>query len=461
MIRPHTPAGRSPIDTERDTAPAIGRRTLLGGTLAAGLGLTAAACSPGSAGRPGQQTAPKEGDGGAQGYDGPAVELAFWHGLTGGDGPIMKQLTDRFTEEFPKITIKQQAIAWDQYYEKLPAAVSQGKGPDIAIMHIDRVATNAARQVIQPLDDVNKALGLGEGDYVPIAWRGGQYDNKHWSVPLDVHCAGLYYNTKTMEKVGLDPEQPPTTADEYLNALDKAKSKGIQGMWVSALSASGLLAQTLVYQFGGRMVADDGSAVEFASDAGVQAVDWLKMLIKEGYSPAKAAADGDVVSFQNDKSLFMFNGSWMVTPLNDVKKLEWDATVVPNIGGTQAVWSGSHQMVLPANKGGDENKSEAGRVFLNWLSKHSLDWADAGQVPARNDVRENAKFADKGPVVDFAKQLDYIHFTPPVPGITDCLVDWAPAVNAAMLGKKETKAALEAAQAKGNKILEQNKKKYG
>ena len=452
-------AAPGPGRTGRAAPSQFGRRSLLGGAVAAGFGLVAA-CGPGSSGRPGQ-AAPK-GDGGSEGYSGPAVELAFWHGLTGGDGPIMKELTARFSKEFPKITIKQQAIAWEQYYEKLPAAVSQGKGPDIAIMHIDRVPTNAARRVIQPLDDVNDALGLGEGDYVPIAWQAGQYDGQHWSVPLDIHCAGLYYNKKTMEKVGLDPENPPTDEDEYLSALDAAKSKGVQGMWVSALSAPGLLCQTLLYQFGGQMVAKDGSALEFASDAGIKAVEWLKMLIKEGYSPPKAAADGDVVSFQNDKSLFMFNGSWMVTPLNDVKKLEWGAAVVPNIGGTDAVWSGSHQMVLPDNRGGaDKNRSDAGRVFLNWLSKHSLDWADAGQVPARNDVREDPKFADKGPVVEFAKQLDYINFTPPIPGITDCLVDWAPAVSAAMLGQKDTATALGEAQEKGNKILQQNKEKYG
>ena len=330
----HSFSAPGPGRTGRAAASLLGRRALLGGAVAAGFGLVAA-CSPGSSGRPGQ-TAPK-GDGGSEGYSGPAVELAFWHGLTGGDGPIMKDLTARFTKEFPKITIKQQAIAWEQYYEKLPAAVSQGKGPDIAIMHIDRVPTNAARRVIQPLDDVNDALGLGEGDYVPIAWQAGQYDGQHWSVPLDIHCAGLYYNKKTMEKVGLDPETPPTNEEEYLSALDAAKSKGVQGMWVSALSAPGLLCQTLLYQFGGQMVAKDGSALEFGSEAGIKAVEWLKMLIKEGYSPPKAAADGDVVSFQNDKSLFMFNGSWMVTPLNDVKKLEWGAAIVPNIGGTDAV----------------------------------------------------------------------------------------------------------------------------
>jgi multiple sugar transport system substrate-binding protein len=454
-------AGAEPQQTER-TASLLGRRALLGGAVAAGVGL-AAACSPGSSGRPGQQAAPKGDDGGAKGYDGPAVELAFWHGLTGGDGPIMKQLTDNFTKEFPNVTIKQQPIAWEQYYEKLPAAAQQGKGPDIAIMHADRVSTNAARQVIQPLDDINKALGLGEDDYIPLAWQAGQYNNQHWSVPLDIHCGCLYYNTKMMEKVGLDPEAPPTNMDEMMQALETAKSKGVQGMWVTTGNGpGGPFGQTLIYQFGGTMVSDDGTKIGFGEQPAVEAVEWMKSLIKDGYSPAKAAADGDVVSFQNDKALFMFNGSWMVTPLNEVKKLEWKGTGVPNIGGTQAVWSGTHQMIMPNNRGAaDENKTKAARAFLYWLSTHSLDWADAGQVPARNDVREDPKFAEKGPVVEFAKQIDYLKFTPPVPGIADCFVDFAPAVSSALLGQKDTATALGEAAERGQRILEQNQEKYG
>ncbi len=444
------------------THPQLGslsRRGLLGGALGAAATLGLSACGAGSSGRPGQQQS-VSGDGGKSGYDGPDVTLAYWHGLTGGDGPIMKKLTDAFTKEHPTIKITTTPIAWAQYYEKLPAAVSQGKGPDVAIMHADTLATNAARQVVQPLDDVAKALGLAEADFAPIAWRAGQYKDQRYSIPLDIHPAGLYYNKTVMEKVGLDPEKPPTTGDELLTMLDTAKSKGVQGMWVSAISANGLLAQTILYQYGGRMVADDGSSLEFASDAAVSAINWLKDLIKNGYSPDKAAGDGDYVSFNNDKAMFMFNGPWMVTPLNGNKKLKWGAAPVPNIGGTQATWAGSHQFVLPRQTKVDENKSKASRVFLNWMSQQSLGWADAGMVPARNDVRATDEFAQKGPVTEFAKELDYIKFVPPIPGVADTLVEWAPAVNLAMLGKKDTKTALTEAQEKGNKILAQNQKKY-
>ncbi len=444
----------------------ISRRGLLGGAIGVAAGLGLAACSPGSAGKPGQ-AASAPGAGGAQGYDGPPVELAYWNGLTGGDGPIMKKMMQKFNSEHPNIKVSMTAIAWADYYQKLPAAVSNGKGPDIGIMHEYSLATNAARQVLQPLDDVATALDMKEDDFSPIVWGAGLYKGPkdqapvRYGLPLDLHPAGLYYNKTVLEKLGEDPEKAPTTGDELMAILDKAKSKGIQGMWTSALSVYGLEWQTLVYQYGGRMVNDDGLTAGFGDEAGIKALTWWKNLIEEGHSPKNAAADGNYVSFNNDKAVFMINGPWMTTPLNDNKKLKWGAAPVPQIGDSLQTWSGAHHFVLPRQTQPDQNKAIASRVFVNWMSKQSLTWATAGMVPARKSVRESPEFAQLGAVTQFAKELDYVNFVPAVPGIQDIDQVRNAAVSEAVLGKKDIATALGEGAEKANKILAANAKKYG
>jgi multiple sugar transport system substrate-binding protein len=439
---------------------AISRRGLLAGALGTAVAVGLAGCGAGSAGTPGQQQS-VAGGGGAEGYDGPNVELAFWNGLTGGDGPIMQKLVDSFNKEHPNIAVKQTRIIWAEFYQKVPAAVSNGKAPNIAIMHADTLATNAARQVLQPLDDVASALQLTEADFAAIAWNGGVYKEKRYGIPLDIHPAGLYYNQTVMEKAGLDPEKPPTTGDELMAMLDACKSKGIQGMWTSAVNANDLPGQTLLYQFGGKMVNDDGATVGWDGEAGVKAISWLKALVEQGHSPKNAANDAPSTAFQSDKAAFMINGPWMTTPLSENTKLKWKAAPVPNIGGELATWAGSHQFVLPRQIQADENKQIASRVFVNWISQQSLSWADAGMVPARNEVRESPEFAQKGAVTEFAKELDYIRFVPPIPGVADQRPEWDIAVSKAMLGKQETAAALAEGGQKANKILAANLKKYG
>lgn len=439
----------------------VSRRTFLGlaGGTAVGVGLSA--CSPGSASVPGSNASPT-GAGGAEGYTGPEVTLNFWNGFTGGDGPIMKKLVQQFTTEHENIKISMNTMQWADYYAKLPSAVSAGKGPEIAIMHVDSVATNAARRVIQPLDDVATALNLTEADFAPVPWKAGIFNNQRYAIPLDVHPLGFFYNKTVMEKGGLDPEKPPTNADEYATALDALKSKGIEGHWATPFPFTGsMTVQSLLWQFGGELFAPDASTVTWADEPGVKALTWFSDLVKNSHSPGKIAQDADIVALQNGKNAFNWNGIWTLNTLTEQSKLQWGVAPLPNIGGKPAAWAGSHQFVLPTLKTPDENKSTAARVFLNWISQQSLEWAKAGQVPARNSVRDSSEFAALTGQAALAAQINDLHFPPTVPGISDAFAEWEKALNESVLGAKTPQAALSDAAGRADKILAANKQKYG
>jgi multiple sugar transport system substrate-binding protein len=202
----------------------------------AGAGLALAGCGGGPQNNPAVQGG---AGGGGKTYDGPKVDLEFWNGFTGGDGPYMRQLVEEFSSQHDNINVKMNTVEWVNYYEKVPAAVRSGQGPDVGIMHADQLATNAARAVIIPLDDVANALGLKEGDFAPVVWNAGIYNNQRYGIPLDMHPFGLYYNKTLMEKAGLDPNKPPQTSEEYEAALQEFKKSGIQGSWVSPFLFTG------------------------------------------------------------------------------------------------------------------------------------------------------------------------------------------------------------------------------
>lgn len=441
----------------------LSRRALLTLAGAGGLTATLAGCGGGSSPRDAASSsaASPSGDGGASGYTGPNVALAFWNGFTGGDGPTMKALVEKFNGEHKNIAVTMTTMQWADYYTKLPTAVTSGKGPDIGIMHVDSVATNAARNVIQPLDDVAAALGLKEADFAPVPWKAGIYKDKRYSIPLDVHPLGFYYNKDVMEKGGLDPEKPPTTADEYLAALDTLKGKGIQGHWASPFPfTGGLSVQALIYQFGGSLFDEAGTKVMWAEEPGVKAMTWWVDLIKKDFSPAKVDQDADYIALKNGKTAFNWNGIWQINDLKQTK-IGWGVAAIPNIGGTPAAWAGSHQFVLPVQKTPDENKAQAARVFLNWISEKSQAWAEAGQIPARNSARESAEFTALKEQSILATQIDHLHFLPAVPGIGDCMGEFDKALNASVLGGTDPAKALGDAAQRAQKILDANAKKYG
>ena len=434
------------------------------GFLATGLGVAAtaglAACGgSGSSGVPGSNQAPA-GDGGAAGYDGPAVTLQFWNGFTGGDGAFMKKLVTQFQTEHQNIKISMNTMQWADYYAKLPTAVSAGQGPEIAVMHVDSVATNAARRVIQPLDDVAAALKLSEADFAPVPWKAGIFQDKRYAIPLDVHPLAFYYNKTLMEQAGLDPEKPPMTADEYGAALDKLKAKGIQGHWATPFPFTGALTvQSLIWQFGGEVFSPDGKKATFADEAGIKAITWYTDLIKNGHSPSKIAQDADNVAFQNNKNAFIWNGIWNIGTLKEKASLKWGVAALPDIGGKKAAWAGSHQFVLPTLKTPDQNKSTAARVFINWISQKSLEWAKGGQVPARNEVRESAEFKALKEQATIGEQINDLHFPPALPGIGDALTEFNKGVTAAVNGT-DVQTAMSNAAGRADQILMANEKKY-
>ncbi|MEV6154384.1 ABC transporter substrate-binding protein [Nonomuraea sp. NPDC052129] len=395
-------------------------------------------------------------------YTGASVSLKFWNGFTGGDGPVMKKLVDQFNAEHQNIKVSMNVYKWEDYYAKVPAAVSAGQGPDIGIMHVDSVATNAARQVVLPLDDVANALSLTEADFSPPVWKAGVYKGARYSIPLDVHPLGFFYNKAVMKQAGLDPEQPPKTGEEYMTALEALKKAGIQGHWATPFPFTGSMQfGSLLYQNGGQHFADDAGVSRFAEDPGVQALTWLVDLVNKGYSPKNVGQDADFIALQNGKAAFNWNGIWSINTLKEIKNLEWGVAPLPQIGTKPAAWAGSHQFVVFKQRTPDQNKLTAAKVFINWISGHSLEWAKGGQVPARKSIRDGAEFAALKEQATIGTQIDYLYFPPSVAGIGDAFAAVDQAINAAILLKKSPKDALTEAAAKADKILEANRKKYG
>jgi multiple sugar transport system substrate-binding protein len=407
----------------------------------------------------GEDTAAGDADAAASTtYDGPNVELAFWNGFTGGDGPFMRDLVQQFNSEHPNIKVKMVVHQWADYYQKVPQAVQSGKGPDVGVMHVDTLATNAARNVIVPLDDLANTLKLEEGDFAKTIWDAGIYKEQRFGIPLDMHPLGFYYNADHLEQAGVDP---PTTGEELMAAMDKLKESGVeQPFWQSSTWPAHLMFMSLLWQNGGDLYNADATEATWNSPEGVEALTWMVDLVKKGYSPENVSQDADYVAFKNGKTTFHWDGIWQT---QDLKKtdLNWAVAPLPKVFGENAAWAGSHNLVITRQGSEDDNKLQAAKVFINWISEHSIEWAKAGQVPARNSVRESEEFKALKDQSTLAEQIDYVHFPPAVPGIGDAQLEMEQAVNRAVLGKQSPQQALDQAANRANQLLEQNKEKYG
>jgi len=426
---------------------------------ATGAGLLVAGCGGKSATDAAGKTSGSTGGSAFTGkYDGPNVALAYWNGFTGGDGPHMRKMVEAFNAAHKNIKVSMNTIQWADYYQKVPAAVLAKKGPDVGIMHVEQLATFAARRIILPIDDVATQLKFQESDFIPAIWKAGLVKGKRYGIPLDVHSLAMYYNTSLLAKGGV--KAPPDADPAFSSTLDKLSSAGVKNpFWMPSRWPAHLMFLSLLWQFGGEPYSEDGTKATYNSDAGKKALSWMVDQVKKGRSPRNVAIDTQYTAFKTGKDAITWDGIWQILDLAAVNSLKWDMSFLPKIGDESAVWANSHNFVLYPQT--DNNKTQASKVFIDYISKQSLEWARSGMIPARNSVREGAEFK-KLPQAKVAQQVDKMHFLPQIAGIGDVGAQTLElAVNKAVLLQQAPAAALDSYAAQASKLMQANKKKFG
>jgi multiple sugar transport system substrate-binding protein len=369
-------------------------------------------------------------------------------------------MVDQFNKANPNVQVQMNVYQWADFFQKLPAAVQSGNGPDVSVMHIDDIPTQAAQQVIVPIDPIAQALNLTSSQFAPAVWNGGMYQGKRYGIPIDVHNLGLFYNQDLFDKAGIS--SAPTNESEYLDALDKLKSKGIQGSWVSPFQFTGaFMFMSLLWQYGGDLYNSDTSKATWDSDAGMKALNWMLNLIKQGYSPSNVGQDADYIALKNSKNAFNWQGIWQV---DDARKQSAKIVTapLPKIGDQRGVWGNSHQFVLPRNGSNDPNKQAAARYFIHWFTSNEAEWAKSAKVPAEKQLATSSDFTQGlSYLKSFADDVPYVHFPPAVAGISDATQKLYDSFQAAILGKSSPDDALSTSAKQATDILSANKKKYG
>ena len=390
-------------------------------------------------------------------------QITMWSPLTGPDGDEMTALANQYSQENPQ-GIKVTHLPQPDYLQKLNTAAAGGNLPDLTIIRATDIAEMAARNVLRPMsaEVLNAIAGEGiQSDFPAQVWRAGEYRGQRYAFPLDVHPLVLYYNKDLFQQAGIPaPGDQPMTREQFEQAAQATNKDGVMGVAIGTAFQAGALFQQLIRQFGGSLVNEDGTQATYNSEAGVEALTYLRDL-KQKYSPqVSGAGDPEVKIFQQGKAAMVMHGPWHIS---DMLKLPFVGFApVPQIGDQYAVWGGSHQLALTTD---DPARQAAAACWIGWLSANSAQWAKAGLVPIRNSVREQAELQSIAPAIHAIKaEADDVILLPPVPGLEGAVwgEGFGPVVDAILLGQQtDIKAGLDQAAAKSNQIIEQNRQRYG
>ncbi|MGM0297667.1 extracellular solute-binding protein [Enterococcus sp. AZ034] len=320
-------------------------------------------------------------------------EITFWNPFVGADGENLKKMVDEYNKTDPEFKIKNVSLKESDMYTKIPTVVNSGRNiPDLNIVHAERIKQYKDNDMLVTFDDVLKDFpDIKDENYVPEAWNLGEIDGARYSVPLDIHNYGIYYNKELLDKY------LPTALDDNIITFDeieeigkKAENDDIRGLGITWTKPNFL---SLFAQEGGEL-SQDGTAPTLDTDATKKAIQRYADMYKENITTREGEDPAQL--FLAGKLVLNPDGIWMRNQVKEAK-FEWGLTNSPQLSNdlSKAVnWASSHQFVMFKNKDRSEEKTKGIMEFLDWVRTNSLEWAKAGQNPATLDLLDNSEYTD-------------------------------------------------------------------
>ncbi|MDY0393360.1 extracellular solute-binding protein [Virgibacillus halophilus] len=136
------------------------------------------------------------------------TKITYWQYTFDSKVKEMKSLIEKFEKENPDIEVVAQDFPYDQYNDKLAAAMHAGKGPDIVNLYYGWIPDYVKQDFIQPIPEDFMSNKEIEDYYIPMI-QSQQIDGKYYTLPIAVRSLALFWNKELFKEAGLDPQKPP------------------------------------------------------------------------------------------------------------------------------------------------------------------------------------------------------------------------------------------------------------
>lgn len=279
-----------------------------------------------------------------------AVEVRFTWYSDGIEGPIMRELLDRFEEANPGITVLLDEVPYATVRDNLRVQVEAGEAPDMA--RITDFAGMAGYYLdIRPLMADPALMEENFNPAVLNAFRTGPDDNGLYGFPDQLSVTAPFINRTLFEQAGVDVPSDvmaEPTWDDWFAALEEvATATGLQ--YAFAIDNKGHRFAGPAMSMGATFFDEEGN-FDLADDEGYRAfATMLKDLMDRNLTPREIwLGSGQYASaheyFVNVETVMYFSGSWQIGNFANAVGDAFDWEVVPNPygpGGSTGVAGGA------------------------------------------------------------------------------------------------------------------------
>lgn len=313
------------------------------------------------------------------------ADIVVWHWMTDREEALLA-LADRYKEE-TGITVSFELYApSDAYTQKVRASAQTGTLPDIFGLLAEKrdfaafIKAGHIADLTQYMEEDNNAWQetlFGKALDVNRFLPDNQWGVKPgiYGVPIDVTNIQMLYNKRLFKQAGLDPEKPPKTWAEFIEAVKRLKAAGISGMvsgwgeiWMVDCFASNYAMNIMGKE---KVISTIKGEVPYTDPEWIQLFTLFKEMADTGVlAPGVVTMVNKTAEqiFANGMAAFAFNGSWCVNVYKGMNPaLDYAAMLPPRISDKHPmlIWGGAGGSFMVNGKSG--NKQSA-IEFLKWLT---------------------------------------------------------------------------------------------
>jgi len=241
--------------------------------------------------------------------------------LRPGDEEKVMQFLGPAVEEFmdlnPDIIVEPVYESWGGWIQKYPTLFEADTQPDVVFWWDNKQNDLTVKDKLVPLDDyveesVFESIPGPAWDLVSIG------EDARYYIPSSVDPFAMYYNKEVFEQAGLNPEEPPKTWEELLNAAEAiTNNTDVPAIGVPGITGMEVLQEFVahfIYQSTGSDLLDSNNQVLFNNEKGVEALEFIGELRPYMQSSTTEYGRGDLRPLLRDGEIgILFDGPWAVT----------------------------------------------------------------------------------------------------------------------------------------------------
>lgn len=398
------------------------------------------------------------------------VQIEVWSGQADAAQKVIDGLAKEFEQAHPNVSINISpgASSTDQLLQKLSAGFAGDQYPDMSYAFGSWAGQlEASGRTLDISADVKKPEV--KWDEFTAAARGTAQPTgkKVIGFPAVVDNIGLLYNKTLFDKAGLAYPTADWTWDDFRTAAKKLTDEA-NHIYGYGYSVSGSEETTWQYwphlwQNGGAILNDDSTKAEFASQAGDDALSFLRSMAVDDKSVYLDQTDvkfGQL--FVNDRIGMITSGPWQ---LSDLKTggTKYGVVPLPGTNGDHQTVSGPDIWALFDHH--DKNRAYWATQFAQWLTSAEQDErfnVAIGNLPLRSSEASSDAVAKEaaeypGYEVFVANSANVKQTRPTTKGYAALSVAVGKSISQVLQGDGEPKAALEQAAQTADAALAKDK----